>query len=77
MILFGESAVRKAAAQFMARAQAIREHLRGSGSMIEPFPEKAKGMHKRTYRVLLGECERWARAYVHVMAPLAGVRPDD
>lgn len=31
------------------KAQAIRERLGGSANMTEPFPEKPKGMHWRTY----------------------------
>jgi len=42
------------------RAQAIRRRLGGSASLFEPFPEKPKGMHWRTYerlrrRALAGE----------------------
>ncbi len=34
------------------RAQKIRKQLGGSASMMEPFPEKPKGMHWKTYERL-------------------------
>ncbi len=37
------------------KAQAIRERLRGSANMMEPFPERPKGMHHETYRRLREE----------------------
>jgi hypothetical protein len=37
------------------RAQDIRQRLRGSANMMEPFPEKPKGMHLKTYMRLFWE----------------------
>jgi hypothetical protein len=34
------------------KAQAIRNRLGGSGSLVDPFPNRPKGMHRRTYRRL-------------------------
>jgi hypothetical protein len=42
----------------LRRVQAIRMKLGGSGSMAEPFPEKPKGMHWRTYTQLVLEAEQ-------------------
>ena len=49
-----------------SRAQKLRERYGGSGSLDEPFPEKPRGMHWRTYNRLVAEDERlteiWFRA---------------
>ncbi len=37
------------------KAQEIREKLGGSANMMEPFPEKPKGMHWWTYERLRNE----------------------
>jgi hypothetical protein len=50
------------------RAQDIRRQLGGSANMMEPFPEKPKGMHSRTYERL------WWEHYEAEMEHLAGMR---
>ncbi len=39
----------------MRMAQKIREELGGSANMMEPFPEKPKGLHDDTYMRLFWE----------------------
>ena len=50
------------------KAQAIRERLGGSANMMEPFPEKPKGMHWKTYERL------WWEHHEAEMEQLAGMR---
>jgi hypothetical protein len=50
------------------KAQAIRERLGGSANTMEPFPEKPKGMHWRTYERL------WYEHHEAEMKQLAGMR---
>jgi len=50
------------------KAQSIRERLGGSANMMEPFPEKPKGMHWKTYERL------WWEHHEAEMEQLAGMR---
>ena len=50
------------------KAQGIRERLGGSANMMEPFPERPKGMHWRTYERL------WWEHHEAEMAQLVGMR---
>jgi hypothetical protein len=50
------------------RAQKIRERLGGSANMMEPFPEKPKGMHHDSYMKL------WWKHHEAEMEQLAGMR---
>jgi len=50
------------------RAQAIRQRLGGSANVMEPFPEKPKGMHSSTYERL------WWEHHEVEMEQLIGMR---
>ena len=41
----------------IGQAQKMRERLGGSANLLEPFPEKPRGMHWRTYRRLRARAE--------------------
>jgi hypothetical protein len=48
----------------LRRARAIRMRLRGSLSLADPFPEKPKGMHRQTYRLLYAEGQEREGAFI-------------
>jgi hypothetical protein len=50
------------------RAQDIRRRLGGSANMTEPFPDKLKGMHWRTYERL------WWKHHEAEMEQLVGMK---
>jgi hypothetical protein len=66
----------KFAATFSRFSKCAGDNTSG-GAEIRAISHKAQGDARAHLRVLLGECERWARAYVHVMASLPGGRLDD
>jgi len=45
----------------------IHRRLGGSANLIEPFPEKPKGMHHKTYWRLLLEYEKASEEYTKAM----------
>ena len=45
----------------VARAVGIRRGLGASGSLLEPFPLKPKGMRRRAWLKLFSRCERYER----------------
>jgi hypothetical protein len=52
----------------LRKAQKIRERLGGSSNMMEPFPEKPKGMHWRIYERL------WLEHHEAEMEQLSSMR---
>ena len=50
------------------KAQSVRERLGGSANIMEPFPEKPKGMHWKTYERL------WWEHHEAEMEQLIGMR---
>jgi hypothetical protein len=54
--------------QGLARAQKIRKQLGGSLSMMDPFPQRPKGMHASTYERLYAQYLRFERANIAAMS---------
>jgi hypothetical protein len=52
----------------LRKAQKIRERLGGSASLMEPFPERPKGMHHTTYWRLFTEYREAERASLAELA---------
>jgi hypothetical protein len=51
----------------LRRCQSIRQKLGGTANMTEPFPDKPKGMHFKTYVRLLGKYEKAHEEYTRAM----------
>ncbi len=45
------------------KARRIRQRLGGSANLMEPFPERPKGMHRRTYHRLWQDCTKVEMKY--------------
>jgi hypothetical protein len=59
--------------RLIIRAQQTRRRLGGSGSLMEPFPPRPRGMHERTYRRLRRAAEAREAAGLHAqLAQLEG-----
>lgn len=52
----------------LRKAQEIRKRLRGSANMTLPFPERPKGMHRKTYARLWYEHEIAYEAYIGALS---------
>jgi len=50
------------------KARRIRQRLGGSANLMEPFPERPKGMHRRTYHRLWQECTNAEMKYLRASA---------
>ncbi len=51
----------------LRKCQRIRRKLGGSANTTEPFPERPKGMHLKTYVRLILECEKADEDYTRAM----------
>ena len=63
-----ESQYEPAFARAVSRSQSIRRRLGGTSDLQDPFPDKPKGMHWRTYHRLRAEVENLERVWVKAMA---------
>ena len=59
--------------RLLSKAQKIRRRFGGSGNLLEPFPQKPKGMHWTTYWRLREQSELAASVAVAAMARRLGV----
>ena len=57
----------------LSKAQEIRRRIGGSGSLLDPFPDKPKGMHWATYWRLRGQSVEAANMSLTGMAQRLGV----
>jgi hypothetical protein len=53
--------------RLISKAQKIRQRLGGTASLVDPFPQKPKGMHWRTYSWLYGKVRTVERVGMHAM----------
>ena len=60
----------------LSKAQEIRRRFGGSGSLIDPFPDKPKGMHWVTYWRLREKSEGAANVVLTEMAQRLGWSPE-
>ena len=68
-----ESTREHLASRLTTKAQNIRRRLGGSASLLEPFPDKPKGMWQRTYDELRRQAEMYESTGMMVMAKRLGM----
>ncbi len=72
--LADESPRRSPGGRALGKAQRVRARLGGTANMLEPFPSRPKGMHRRTYERVAREAAAAERAYgAEAEARMAGM----
>jgi hypothetical protein len=68
-----ESQYEPAIARAASAAQSIRRRLGGTSNLQDPFPDKSKGMHWKTYRHLRSKADNLEHVWASAMATHLGL----